>query len=382
MRSANLTPDSATGIGRYTPDTFYRALHEGLDAEGRHLYPAFPYSNYTHVTREDSDAMFAYLRSVAPVQHAVDRNQLNFPFSIRGLMVFWNALYLDPNRAITNPTESAEWNRGAYLVEGLGHCDACHTARNLIGGPKAGQAFHGGAFDTWFAPDITPNRRTGIGAWSRDDLLEFFREGRNVHSAASGEMGEVVGFSTSQMNDADLSAVITYLEAQKPSPDVPPVMPNPATMLQGQAIWQDACSGCHRMEGQGEPRYFPPLKASANLQQSDPTTVIHYILAGAQHRPTARAPTPLSMPAFDWKLDDAQIAAVATFARNSWGNLTAEAVTPEQVAALRRKLVASASHAAAPPPHDLAHPGPLTQVPADTDSRDNGSANAGRAVAP
>ena len=381
--SANLTPDDETGIGRYTPDTFYRALHEGIDRNGRHLYPAFPYTNTTWVTREDSDAMYAYLRTLQPAAHAVDRNRLPFPFNIRGLMVVWNWLYLDKGPYVADASKSTEWNRGAYLVQGLGHCEACHTPRNVLGGPKRNQALHGGAFGHWFAPDITPNRRTGIGAWSRDDLLQFFREGRNAHSAASGEMGEVVGFSTSEMTDADLSAMLVYLQDRTPSPESAVQAPSEAVMEQGQAIWQDTCSACHGMQAKGAPHYFPPLRGNANLQQSDPTTVIHYILAGARHRPTARAPTPLSMPAFEWKLDDAQIAAVATYARNSWGN-AAPGVTPEQVGQLRRKLIAAGGvspRSTVAAPTDLARPGPFTLAPPGTDSRDNGTSEAGRAAA-
>jgi mono/diheme cytochrome c family protein len=379
--SANLTSDAATGIGRYTADTFYRAMHEGIDHEGRNLYPAFPYNNYTNVTREDTDAIYAYMRTVPAVQHEVDRNQLKFPFNVRALMTVWNWMFLDKGPLHEDTSKSAQWNRGAYIVQGLGHCEACHTARNLLGGQKHEAAFQGGAFDTWFAPDITPNRRTGIGGWSSDDLLEFFREGRNVHSAASGEMGEVVGFSTSQMNDADLAAVLAYLADRPTSPDIAVAAPNAGVMTQGQAIWQDACSACHRMEAQGVPRYFPPMKSNANLQQNDPTTVVHYILAGAQHRPTQRAPTPLSMPAFDWKLDDAQVAAVATYARNSWGN-SAAAVTTEQVADLRKKLATANGNRLLQPvaPTDLTHPGPSTLGTANTDSRDNGTGNAGRAA--
>jgi len=380
--SANLTPDDATGIGRYTPDTFYRALHEGLDREGRHLYPAFPYTNYAKVTREDTDAIYAYLRSLKSVSHAVDRNQLRFPFNIRGLMSVWNALFFkqrDP--FVANAAKPADWNRGAYLVEGLGHCQACHTPRNFMGGSKTGQAFRGGTFDTWFAPDITSNTRIGIGAWQREELLDFLRAGLNSHTAASGEMGEVVGYSTSQMNDADLSAVAVYLADQtaSPMPDISPV--NGAQMQQGRAIWQDACAACHREEANGVPGYFPPLKGDPNLRQGDPTTVIHYILAGARHTPTAKAPTPLSMPAFAWKLDDAQIAAVATYARNSWGNAAA-AATASQVADLRRRVIDPARLVQAEvKQHDLAHPGPLTLAPAGTDSRENGTLHAGNPAA-
>jgi mono/diheme cytochrome c family protein len=379
--SANLTPDEATGIGRYTADTFYRALHEGIDKDGWHLYPAFPYSYYTRVTREDSDAIFAYLRSIPKVEKQIDRNQLPFPFNIRGLMTFWNWLFLDEGPYRPDAAQSAEWNRGAYLVEGLGHCQACHTPRNFLGGSKTDEPFRGGKFALWFAPDITPNERTGLGRWSRDELLEFLRNGNNVHSAASAEMGEVVTFSTSQMNDADLAAVATYLHSlpASPSPDV--AAPDEGVMRQGRAIWEDECSACHRMDGEGVAHLFPALKGNPNLQQRDPTTVLHFILAGTRRSPTAKAPTPLSMPAFYWKLNDEQAAAVATYARNSWGN-QAGPVSARDVAKLRAQLHFETLHQDEATAGSLRQPGPRTLAPADTDSRDNGTAHAGNAAAP
>jgi mono/diheme cytochrome c family protein len=376
--SANITPDQDTGIGGWTADQFYRAMHEGIDDEGKHLYPAFPYNYYTKVTREDSDAMFAYLRTLPPVRHEFERNKLSFPFNIRALMTVWNWLYLDKGPYQPDASKSAAWNRGAYLVEGLGHCQACHTPKTMMGGPKTSKAFQGGVFGTWFAPDITANQRVGIGGWKDDALREFLRRGDNVHSAATGEMGDVVAFSTSLASDDDLNAIVTYLRSLGASPDASVSTPDAAVMKQGQAIWQDSCSACHRMDGQGVPRFFPPLQHDANAQQTDPTTVVHYILAGSRKVPTGGAPTPLSMPAYDWKLNDAQVAAVATYVRNSWGN-AASAVTADQVKDLRGKLKAErkVSH---PPPQTMAHPGPGTLAPANTDSRDNGTANAGRAA--
>jgi len=377
--SANLTPDAETGIGRYTADTFYRALHEGVDHEGRHLYPAFPYNYYTRVSREDSDALFAYFKSLAPVRHPMERNQLSFPYNVRGLMAVWNWLFLDKGPYRPDAAQSASWNRGAYLVEGLGHCQACHTPMNRMGSAKHDEAFRGGRFADLFAPDITPNTRTGIGGWSREALIEFLHEGRNVHSLASGEMGEVVAFSTSQMNDADLAAVADYLRSLPASPAGMTSTPTAAVMQQGEAIWQDACSACHRMQGEGVPRFFPPIKGDPNVQQQDPTTVLHYILAGTQRVPTAKVPTPLTMPAFDWKLNDDQVAAVATYLRNSWGNV-APPVSAADVGTLRRKLALGKVHVNAPSAGSLRQPGPGTLAPADTDSRDNGTPQAGRAA--
>lgn len=382
--SANLTPDDNTGIGKYTPETFYRAMHEGVDKDGQHLYPAFPYNYYTRVTRDDTDAMLTYFKSLPPVSHPMERNQMPFPFKIRGLMAFWNGMFLDKGTYTPDSTQSPEWNRGAYLVEGLGHCQACHTAKNPLGGNKSGEAFRGGLFGNWYAPDITPNKRTGIGAWTPDDLREFFREGRNVHSAASGEMGEAVQFSTSQMTDADLGAIVTYLNDLQPSPDTVVPAPDKTVMHQGEAIWRDQCAACHRADAQGVPRYFPPLQSNAMVQQSNPTTIIHYILAGASKAPTSKAPSQMAMPAFGWKLDDQQIAAVATYARNSWGN-SAPAVQQSQVEKLRKKIntprTTPAAHAqatAAP----MGRPGPATLGAAGTLSTDNGTAQAGRVAAP
>ena len=378
--SANLTPDDATGIGRYTPDAFYRALHEGLDKDGRHLFPAFPYNYYTKVTREDSDAMFAYLKAIPAVSHDVDRNHLKFPFNIRALTGMWNWLFLDRGPYEPVAGKSPEWNRGAYLAEGLGHCQACHTPRNTLGGPNKDEAYRGGTFGEWVAPDLTPNRRTGLGGWDRDALLDFLRNGLNGHSAAAAEMGEVVAFSTSQMNDADLSALVTYLGDRPASPDAQLTQPADAVMQQGKAIWEDECSACHRMDGSGVPRFFPPVKTSANLQQANPTTVLHYILAGAHRAPTQGAPTPFAMPGFWWKLDDDQVAAVATYARNSWGNQAAT-VSADAVAKLRSRLTFGPSRtAAAEATTTLSHPGPNTDAPADTLSSDNGTPAAGRAA--
>jgi mono/diheme cytochrome c family protein len=377
--SANITPDKDSGIGGWTADQFYRAMHEGIDDQGKHLYPAFPYNYYTNVTREDSDAIFAYLESLKPVSHRFKRDELRFPFNIRTLMAGWNMLFLKKGPYRPDPSKSAEWNRGAYLVEGLGHCQACHTPQDMMGAPKKDRAFQGGTFAEWFAPDITANKRVGIGDWDNDSLREFLRRGTNVHSAATAEMGEVVAFSTAQMNDADLNAVMTYLRGIGASPERKVQQADQAVMHQGEAIWQDACSACHLMDAKGVPRYFPPMRQDANLQQPDPTTLVHYILAGARKTPTDGAPTPLSMPAFYWKLDDAQVAAVATYARNSWGN-AADPVTAEQVKKLRAKLKLDHVPPPKPMPTDLTHPGPNTWASAGTDSRQNGTPSAGQSA--
>lgn len=376
--SANLTPD-ASGLKSWNADQFYRAMHEGIDANGDHLYPAFPYNYFAKMPRADTDAIFAYLQSLPPVANKPDRNQLPFPFSIRSLMTVWNMLYLDDKTFAPDPAHDEQWNRGAYLVEGPGHCAACHTPKTVLGGPKKDHDFHGGAFGTWFAPDLTPNGRTGLGGWTRDEVVAFLKTGRNAHASASGEMGLVVQDSTSLLADDDLQAIAAYLADRAASPPVQMSPPDTAQLKTGEAIFVDACAGCHLSRGQGQTLAFPPLARSANAQQADPTTTLHLILAGVQASPTRAQPTPFTMPAFAWKLDDPQVAAVATYLRNSWGN-AAPAVTPDQVAKLRKKLAFDASangHTAATP---ITKPGPNTLGKADTDSRDNGTPQAGRAA--
>jgi mono/diheme cytochrome c family protein len=376
--SANITPDK-TGIGDWTADQFYRALHEGVDDEGKHLYPAFPYNYYTLVSRGDSDAIFAYLKTLRPVRNSPNRNQLPFPFNIRAFVAVWNWLYLKRGPMQPNPAKSAEWNRGAYLAEALGHCQACHTPKNILGAPKKDHAFQGGVFGAWFAPDLTPNRRTGLGGWSRADLIEFLKTGRNAHASASGEMGDVVRYSTSQLTDADLDAIATYVSDQPASPAANVKASSAAAIRQGQAIWVDTCSACHRMDGRGVPRFFPPLVQDANLQQSDPTTILHFILGGVRSTPTGAQPTPLSMPSYAWKLNDEQIAAVATYIRNSWGNAAAP-VSAGQVAKVRKQLSFGRGPADSERHGGLARPNPMTWAPAGTLSSQNGTPQAGQAA--
>ena len=376
--SANLTPD-ASGLKGWSADQFYRAMHEGISANGDHLYPAFPYNYFAKMPRADTDALFAWLQSLPPVANKPDRNRLPFPFNIRGLMSVWNLLYLDKATFVPDPAHDAQWNRGAYLVEGPGHCAACHTPKTMLGGPKSGRDFQGGAFGTWFAPDLTPNGRTGLGGWTRDETVAFLKTGRNAHASASGEMGLVVQDSTSALSDDDLQAIAAWLGDRAASPAVQMTPPEPAQMTTGEAVFVDECSGCHLMHGQGQALAFPPLAHSANVQQADPTTTLHLILAGVQASPTRAQPTPFTMPAFAWKLDDAQVAAVATYVRNNWGN-AAPAVSPDQVARLRASLkfdAQASGHTKATP---LARPGPNTLGTPDTDSRDNGTPQAGRAA--
>ena len=333
--SSNITQDRETGIGTWTADDFWKAMHKGVRANGAKLYPAFPYPYFTHATRAESDALYAYFRTVAPVSYRPPANKLPFPFNIRFLVTFWNVLNFKEDKApSTGPTP------GEHIVRGLGHCGGCHSPKTFLGADKAGHDFEGGVLDNWFAPALNADARRGLGAWSTPDVVEYLKSGRNARANSSGPMADVISHSTSQITDADLASISAYLKAQ-PSHAAIPATPAPdaKAMAAGQAIFVDECSACHAVDGKAEPRYFPPLVGAAMTQSTDPTTVIRFILSGTQTVATDARPTPLSMPSYSWKLNDAEVAAVATYVRNSWGN-AAPAVTASEVGKLRRKAAA------------------------------------------
>lgn len=336
----NITPDRETGIGNMTDDEFVAALHEGRSHNGKRLYPAMPYPAYTKMTLDDVLAMRSYFRTVAPVNNAVEANQLPFPFNIRLAMVFWNWLNFTPGRFQPNPQKSAEWNRGAYIVEGPAHCGTCHTPKTLLGGDKADVPLVGATLQGWFAPNLTGDPRKGIGAWSKQDIVDYLKTGVNSFTLASGPMSEAITHSTSQMSDEDIAAIATYLKDSGTgggSPKPTPVAANDNAMRAGAAIYKDSCAACHKDDGSGETHLFPRLAGSALVQSDDPTTLAHVVLSGTQAVSTIGAPTGPAMPAFDWRLNDAQVAAVITYIRNSWGN-AASPVSSSAVASQRQSL--------------------------------------------
>jgi mono/diheme cytochrome c family protein len=333
----NITPDRDTGIGNMSDDDFVAALHDGRGHNGKRLYPAMPYPAYTRMSRDDILAMRSYFKTIQPVNNAVESNQLPFPFNIRLAMAFWNWLNFTPGRFQPNPQKSAEWNRGAYLVEGPAHCGTCHTPKTALGGDKTATPLAGATLQGWFAPNITANTHNGIGGWSKDDLVAYLKTGANQYTLASGPMSEAVTHSTSQMTDADLAAIATYLkdsgvpsDGAKPTP----VAASDKVMRVGEAIYKDSCAACHKDNGSGEPHLFPKLAGSALVQSNDPTTLAHVVLNGARAASTAGAPTAPAMPSFDWRLKDDQVAAVLTYIRNSWGN--AAAPVPASAVATQR----------------------------------------------
>lgn len=325
--SPNITPDKATGIGNWTEQDFYNAMHLGKDKQGKHLYPAFPYPWYTKISRADADSIKAYLDTLTLVKQQNTPNSLDWPVSWRYSMVVWNMLYFTVGSFKPNTRKSTQYNRGAYLVEGLGHCSQCHSPKNMLGAVKNGASRLTGGYadprEHWFAPNLSDNVRRGIGDWSVSGIVSYLKTGKNAKSAAVGPMAEVVMNSTRYLNDADLTAIAVYLK-DMPQTQITTTSDTAAlshqTLASGQTLYMNNCARCHMQGGGGFPHYFPPLKGSATIQADNPGTVIHVVLAGASLTAPSSKPTGLVMPAFDRKLSDQEIADVVNYIRNAWGN--------------------------------------------------------------
>jgi mono/diheme cytochrome c family protein len=342
VASPNITPDRETGIGSWSAQAFDDALRQGKRADGKRLYPAMPFPYYTKMSRKDVDAIRTYLSTIEPVHNQVEVNRLPFPFRIRAAMRLWDALYFDAGDFKPDASKPAQWNRGAYLVQGPGHCGACHTPKGWLGGDHDSQALQGYSLQGWFAPNITNDNTRGLGHWSAEDVIEYLKKGHNQYSGASGPMSEEIVHSSSRMSDADLSAIATYLKdeaGQKESEHA--LAANDPQMKAGKAIYQDLCAACHRQDGTGSPYLIPNLAHSTTVASREPTSLLRVVLRGAQTVATRDEPTGPSMPAFGWQLDDEQVAAVTTYLRNSWGH-AASAVSSGAVHEARKTLKARA----------------------------------------
>lgn len=336
--SANITPDQDTGIGSWSDDQFDNALRHGIRPDGSRLYPAMPYTAYTKMPREDVLAIRAYLRTIKPIRNAPDRDTLPFPFNIRTAMRGWNMLFFTPGEFKPDPMKSPEWNRGAYLVTGPGHCGACHTPKNAFGGDKDGQALQGSPLQGWFAPNITNDNLTGLGIWSNEDVMQYLRTGHNRITAATGPMAEEIEHASSKMTDADLKSIAVYLKSIPGDTKSPaPLAQNDPAMKAGEAIYRDQCAACHMIDGKGVANLFPSLADASMLRSRDPRSAIRLVLRGVRSVSTKEEPTAPGMPSFSRQLKDDEIAAVLTYARNAWGR-AAPPVAPADVAAARDDL--------------------------------------------
>ncbi|HEV7217069.1 MAG TPA: c-type cytochrome, partial [Chloroflexota bacterium] len=326
-----------TGIGAWSDQDFRRALREGVAPDGSRYYPVFPYPYFTRLTRDDIGAIRAYLATLTPVHNPIPSPELRWPLNYRVLLRGWDWLFFRPGILQPDQQKSTEWNRGRYLVEGPGHCGACHTPKNAFGADRRTHDLGGGLVQDQFAPRLDAAERSGLKSWSVDDIVEYLQSGRNGRSHAGGLMADVVRDSTSLMGDADIRAIATYLKDLPPGEREPNALPPPpAQMSDGEKVYKSACIACHEADGSGAPRIYPPLPGNANLQSAIALSTLRIILDGAQTLTTPRAPNSGSMPAYADKLSDQEIADVTTYIRSSWGN-SASAVTAAQVAKARRK---------------------------------------------
>ena len=337
----NITPDPQTGIGRWSSEDFYRALHDGVGKNVGDLYPAMPYTFYTRVTREDSDAIFAFLQSVPPVRNVVYADLLRWPFDIRMSMAFWRELYFTEGTFQPDPARSPEWNRGAYLVEGLGHCSACHSPRNRLGAIEQDRAFTGATVDGWFALNLTSELKTGLGSWSVDQIATYLKTGASKRKSTTlGDMAEVVHNSLSYLTDADLRAMATYLKSIPADTSNAGGGPVARVPRKAAKLYLDNCGACHQAKGRGVPGTFPPLAGNGVVLAPDPADILMVVLKGVPSRNGYMA-----MPSFAGRLTDEQIADIANYVRGSWGNGAAANVTPRMVEGLRRQLSRNADAA-------------------------------------
>jgi mono/diheme cytochrome c family protein len=337
--STNITPDRETGIGSWRADDLRRALREGIAADGRHLFPAFPYPFYTHLTDGDIADLAAYLRTLEPVRYVPPGN--DSAFAVRWPMKAWKALNLKVGAYEPDPNRPAEWNRGAYLVQGPGHCGACHTPRDWSLSTRAGSSLRGavmrddvkgGGVRDWHAADLAATRQ-GIGAWKAEDIAAYLGTGASARAGSFGPMNAVIANSTSRLSGEDLRAIATYLKSVG-GDDYAGAVPAADAVRAGAPLYERHCRECHGPSGRGGIFDGPPLAGSAIVQGEDPASLINIILRGSDRPVGIGSKTWESMPGFEEKLGDAEVAALADFLRGSFGNRAAP-VPPAAVARQR-----------------------------------------------
>jgi mono/diheme cytochrome c family protein len=319
--AGNLTPSKPQGLGDWTAEQFWRAMHYGRSKSGRLLYPAFPYTNYTKISRADSDSLFAYLQSLPPSDTSNKSNELGFPYNTQAALAVWRALYFRPGAYKAQPAMPAEWNRGAYLVQGLGHCDACHAQRDRLGGidqqsnPKNDTTtLRGGVIPilNWYAPSLAT-------VHAGKATAQYLKTGRTDRAWASGPMAEVVFGSTQYLTDLDLAAMANYLNALPI--DSPPVQSRPsASSDTGATIYKNSCESCHGKNGEGLANAYPALAGNHAVLLNPVASIVRMIVEGGFGAATAGNPRPHGMPPFGQSLTPLEIAAVITHIRSSWGN--------------------------------------------------------------
>ncbi|MFM2121497.1 MAG: hypothetical protein RL722_2965 [Pseudomonadota bacterium] len=336
VHAGNLTPDPETGLGRWNADTFWRALHHGQGADGRRLIPAFPYTEFTHISRADADALHAWLQTLAPVRRAVEPAALRWPFGSQPALAAWRLLHFRPGGAEAEAGQSAEWQRGAYLVRGPGHCAACHASRNLLGGH--GDDWAGGPLpdgSAWIAPALDRPGQAGVADWPVEDIVALLATGVAPHGRANGPMAEIVARSTQHLPAADLRAMAVYLKSIPVRPPgwdderflagSEPAQPGDPRLAQGAELYKTHCADCHGRTGEGGRTaagelVVPSLAGNRLLDQEPAANLVLSVTRGGFGAVTAARPRPYGMPPYAHLLDDAELAALLTWLRVSWGH--------------------------------------------------------------
>jgi cytochrome c553 len=329
--SSNLTPDAQTCLGRWSSNDFWQALHHGRSKDGRLLNPAFPYVNFTKVSRADSDALFAYLQTQAPSAQPNKAHAMRWPFGTQAALGAWRALYFTPGEFKVEATQSGEWNRGAYLVQGLGHCAACHTPRDSLGGLKNSASLSGGmvSMQNWFAPSLRSVHEAGTSEALGQDMQALLKTGIHPGGSATGPMAEVVKGSTQYLSDADLRAMVVYLKSlTPPTPQNPPpvkrIEDRKPGNLQGTKLYEAHCIQCHGAQGEGVRGAYPPLAQNRAVTLNNPANLVQIVLHGGYAPSTAGNPRPYGMPPYVLQMNDRETASVLNYIRNAWGNQAPE----------------------------------------------------------
>lgn len=327
--SSNLTPDAETGLGRWSAAHFRRALQEGRSRDGHLLYPVFPYPHTTRVTAADADALFDYLRSLPPVNQPDRQHRLRWPYGTQAALAVWRTLYFRPERFHEDPARTVEWNRGAYLVQGLAHCGACHTARNALGGVRDVLDLSGGIIpmQNWYAPSLTSPSEAGVADWPVEQIVQLLQTGSSPRGAVLGPMAEVVMHSTQYLEPGDLRAMAVYLKSLPPTAsDADPreVQRAPGAVLErGGKLYGQHCAACHGDDGRGVPGAYPALAGNRAVTMPVTVNLVQVVLNGGFPPATHGQPRPFGMPPFAMVLSDADTAAVISYVRSAWGNKAA-----------------------------------------------------------
>ena len=335
ISTPNITPDKETGIGNITDDQFYKVFHNGIGMKGERLYPVMPFPWFTKVKRDDVLAIKAYLFSLPPVHAPRKPNKLEFPFNIRSALIGWDALFLKVGTYQDNPRESPQWNRGAYLVQGLEHCGECHNGRNMLGDSAAAQALEGGPIDKWYAPNITSDPKEGIGRYSDATVFQYLKTGTAPGmGVVAGPMSQTMHESLGKLTDSDLHDIVLYLKSTPPKENFTQVRPASGSVqvaANGEA-YLNYCASCHGEHGQGLGNSVPNLAGNGAVMAQGPETVIRVILGGINAQ-TTYSP----MPAIGVRMSDQEVADATNYIRSSWGNAAPAVAGGGLVGELRRE---------------------------------------------